>query len=187
MTGSIARFEDKTLIEMAKAGQDECFSVLMNRHKAAVTRCIDRMIRNRSDVEDLVQDTFLKAWLRLSTFRFEANFRTWIISVAVNEALGSYRRQRCRPFCPAPVNFETFRSPCESPDEALARSEARRTVRMAIAGLPQKYREILILCELEQLSGDEAARQLKSSLSSVKIRLFRARHMLSTALHTAAA
>jgi RNA polymerase sigma-70 factor (ECF subfamily) len=58
---------------------------------------------------------------------------------------------------------------------------------MAIAGLPPKYREILILCELEQLSRDEAARQLKSSLSSVKTRLFRARHMLSTALHKAAA
>jgi RNA polymerase sigma-70 factor, ECF subfamily len=172
---------------MTVAGEDDCFSVLMNCHKAAVRKCIDQIVSNRSDAEDLVQDTFLKAWLRLSTFRFEANFPTWIISVAVNEALGSYRRRRCRPFCPAPVNFETFRSSCELPDEALARSEARRTVRNAVASLPRKYREILTLCELEQLSGEEAAQRLKASLSSVKTRLFRARHMLSAALSRDAA
>jgi RNA polymerase sigma-70 factor (ECF subfamily) len=136
------------------------------------------MVSNASDVEDLVQDTFLKAWLNLSTFRFEAKFSTWITSVAMNEALGSYRRRRCRPFCPAPVNFETFHSSSESPEQALSRSEARRTIRSAVASLPKKYREILTLCELEQLSGEEAARRLKSSLSSVKARLFRGRHML---------
>ena len=178
----IANLEDRALIEMAVAGQDEGFSALMNRHQAAVRKCIGSVIRNRSDVEDLVQDTFLKVWLRLSTFRFEANFRTWITSVAINEALGSYRRQRCRPFCSVPVNLETFRSLCESPEEALARLEALRTVRSAIAGLPKKYREILILCEFEQLTGKEAARRLKSSLSSTKTRLYRARHLLSAAL-----
>ena len=178
----LANFDDRTLIERAVAGQAECFSVLMNRHRTAVKRCIGGIVRNRSDVEDLVLDTFLKAWLRLSTFRFEANFRTWITRVAMNEALASYRRQRCRPFCSEPVNFEVFRSLCDSPDEAFARSEARRTVRSAIADLPEKYREILTLCELKQLSLDEAARQLKSSLSLVKTRRFRARQMLSTAL-----
>jgi RNA polymerase sigma-70 factor (ECF subfamily) len=97
------------------------------------------------------------------------------------------RRRRCRPFCPAPVNFETFRSPYESPDEALARSEARRTVRSAIIDLPEKYQEILTLCDLEQLSADEAARHLKSSISLVKARLFRARRMLSAELNRRAA
>jgi len=183
MMERVASLEDRALIEMAVAGQDECFSVLMNRHKAVVRKCIGRMINNRSDVEDLVQDTFLKAWSRLSTFRFEANFRTWIIRVAMNEVLRSYRRRQCRPFCSVSVNLETFRSSCESPDEALARLEALRTVRSAIAGLPKKYREILILCELQQLTGKEAARRLESSLSSTKTRLFRARYLLSAALN----
>ena len=150
-------------------------------------RCIGAIVKDRSEVEDLVQETFLKAWLRLSTFRFEANFRTWITRVAVNEALASHRRRRCRPSCPVPVNFETFRSSCESPDEVLARSEARRTVRSAIARLPKKYQEILNLCDLKQLSARDAARQLKSSIPLVKTRLFRARHMLATALNRDAA
>jgi RNA polymerase sigma-70 factor (ECF subfamily) len=86
-----------------------------------------------------------------------------------------------------PVNFEMFRSSCESPDEILARAEARRTVRSAITDLPEKYQEILTLCDLEQLSAYEAARQLKSSISLVKTRLFRARRMLSAAVSRRAA
>jgi RNA polymerase sigma-70 factor, ECF subfamily len=159
----------------------------MDRHRSAVRKCIGAIIKNGSDVEDLVQDTFLKAWLRLSTFRFEAGFRAWITRVAVNEALASYRRRRCRPICPAPVNFDAFQSSSESPEDALARSEARRTVRSAITDLPEKYQEILTLCDLEQLSANEAARQLQSSISLVKALLFRARRMLCAALKEQAA
>jgi RNA polymerase sigma-70 factor, ECF subfamily len=187
MTEPIARAEDRTLIEMAVAGHSECFSVLMERHGTAVRRCIGALVRNRSDVEDVVQDTFLKAWRGLSTFRFEANFRTWITSVAANEALALHRRGRCRPFCLPPTDFETVRSSYDSPEQALTRSEAQRTVRRVIAALPQKYREILTLCELEELSGRQAARHLKSSISLVKSRLFRARRMLSAALSRKAA
>jgi RNA polymerase sigma-70 factor, ECF subfamily len=187
MTAPIAKFEDRMLIEMTVAGRTDCFSVLMKRHRAAVTRCIGAIVKNRSDVEDLVQETFLKAWLRLSTFRFEANFRTWITRVAVNEALASYRRQRRRPLFQALANFETFASSWESPDKTLARLEARRTVRSAIAGLPKKYREILTLFDLEQLSARETARELKSSIPLVKTRLFRARHMLLAVLNRDAA
>ena len=187
MTRPIAGFEDRTLIEMAVAGDNECFSVLMERHGSAVKKCIRAMVTDNSDVEDLAQDTFLKAWLSLSTFRFEANFRTWIIRIALNEAFGLHRRRRCRPFCLPATKFETARSPGEFPEQALTRSEAEATVRRAIAALPQKYREILTLCELEELSGREAARHLISSISLVKSRLFRARCMLPDALKRQAA
>jgi RNA polymerase sigma-70 factor (ECF subfamily) len=182
----IASFEDRTLIEMALAGQSECFSALMDRHVTAVRRCITSIVRNTSDVDDLVQDTFLKAWARLCTFRFEASFRTWITRVAVNESLASYRRQRSRPSCSTPENLEAFPSHCESPEEALARSEIRLTVHAAIARLPGKYRDVLTLCDLEQLGAEETAGRLKSSIPLVKTRLFRARRMLSAALHRSA-
>ncbi|MBV8830184.1 MAG: sigma-70 family RNA polymerase sigma factor [Acidobacteriaceae bacterium] len=187
MTAPIARFEDKTLIELTVAGQSECFSVLMDRHGKAVRKCIGALVRNRSDVEDLIQNTFLKAWRGLPTFRFEANFRTWLTSVAANEALALHRRGRSRPFCLPITNLENVRSWGESPEQTLARLEARLTVRRAIAGLPNKYREILTLCDLQQLTIHEAARQLKSSTSLVKTRLFRARHMLAKALKQDAA
>jgi RNA polymerase sigma-70 factor (ECF subfamily) len=181
-----ATFEDRTLIEMALAGQSECFSALMDRHVAAVRRCIRRIVRNTSDVDDLVQDAFLKAWVRLSTFRFEASFRTWITSVAVNESLALHRRNRSRPSCSAPEILEAYPSHYESPVEIAARSEIYLTVHTAIARLPEKYRDILILCDLQQLSAQEAARHLRASIPLVKTRLFRARRMLSTRLHKAA-
>jgi RNA polymerase sigma-70 factor, ECF subfamily len=73
MTALIATFEDSTLIEMALAGRTECFSVLMDRYVTAVRKHIMPLVKNTSDVDDLVQDTFLKAWLHLSKFRFEAS------------------------------------------------------------------------------------------------------------------
>ena len=187
MTGSIATFEDRALIEMTLAGQTDCFSALMDRHVAAVRSCIRSVVKNTTDVDDIVQDAFLKARLHLSTFRFEASFRSWITRVALNEALTHYRRQRRRQFYSAPANLEAFPSQLESPNQALARSEARLTVRTAISKLPRKYREILTLCDLEQLTARETAQRLKSSISLVKSRVFRARHMLSAALNRDAA
>jgi RNA polymerase sigma-70 factor (ECF subfamily) len=182
LMGSIATLEDSALIEMTLAGQTESFSVLMNRYASSVRRCIRSIVRNTSDVDDVFQDTFLKAWVHLSAFRFEASFRTWIIRVAVNEALALYRRQRCRPFCSSPANLEALAARCESPDQALARAEECLTVRTAIAKLPKKYQEILTFCDLEELTAQETARHLKSSIPLVKTRRFRARHMLSAAL-----
>jgi RNA polymerase sigma-70 factor (ECF subfamily) len=77
------------------------------------------VVKNTTDVEDIVQDAFLKAWLHLSTFRFEASFRSWITRVALNEALTHYRRQHRRQFYSAPANLEAFPSQLESPNQAF--------------------------------------------------------------------
>jgi RNA polymerase sigma-70 factor, ECF subfamily len=179
---AIGALEDRQLIEMATAGQTECFSVLMNRHVSSVKNCIRSMVKDTSEIEDLVQEAFMKAWLNLSTFRFEANFRTWIISIARNEALGFYRRQRCRPSYTELSHLERLPSSCESPEQALRRSEAGRTVRSAIDDLPGKYKQILVLCDLEQLTAPEIARRMKWTVAAVKTRRFRARRLLSAAL-----
>ena len=95
MVPAITTFEDDVLIELALAGQTECFSVLVDRHKTAVRRRIRSMLRNTADADDLVQEVFLKAWRHLASFRAEASFRTWIKQIAVNEVMQLYRRQRC--------------------------------------------------------------------------------------------
>lgn len=175
--------KDNTLVELALAGQTECFSVLMNRHTAAVRNCLTRLVRNSWDLDDVVQDTFTKAWARLSTFRFEASFRTWLISVALNEALILYRRRKCRPFWPVIVNLETIPSRCESPYQSFARLEARFRVWSAVQKLPHKYRDVVVLCDLEQLTIRETAKRMNASIPLVKTRLFRARRMLAVALN----
>jgi RNA polymerase sigma factor (sigma-70 family) len=184
---SHALSEDNSLIQMALAGQTECYSVLMARHTIAIRRSIKSIVGNISEVDDIVQNTFLRAWIHLAHFRFESSFRTWITRVAMNEALSLYRKQKSRPACVAVMNLEVFSSNSDSPEQILALLEMRARVRMAVRGLPRKYRDILTLCDLEELSHQETARRLKATITTVKTRLFRARHMLSDALKNKAA
>jgi RNA polymerase sigma-70 factor, ECF subfamily len=181
MTTRLAMFEDNTLIKLALEGQAECFSVLIDRHAAAVKRHIGSMVRNATDAEDLLQEVLLRVCRHLSTFRRESSFRTWIIRVAVNEVLQSVRREQ-RWRWSQPGDLDTLASLCESPHQSLVRVEATHAVRNAIVGLPEKYRQVLILRDLEQHSVQETAQRLQLSIPAVKTRLFRARHMLLGAI-----
>jgi RNA polymerase sigma-70 factor (ECF subfamily) len=181
MTPSRLTLEDNALVELTLAGETDYFSDLMNRHAAAVRNFLSQMVQNRSDLDDLVQDTFAKAWVRLSTFRFEATFRTWLMSVALNEALTLYRRRKCRLSSPAMVDLDALASKCESPFQTFVNIEASVRVRTAVQKLPCKYREVLVLCDLEQLTVGETAKRMKASIPLVKTRLFRARQMLAAA------
>ena len=182
MVPGITTFKDGVLIELALAGQAECFSVLVDRHKTAVRRRIRSMLRNTADADDLVQEAFLKAWRHLASFRAEASFRTWINQIAVNEVMQLYRRQRCSRIYPALEDLDTFASRCDSPHRYFERVEARKAVHNAVAKLPEKYREILVLRDLQQLSAQETAEWLQVSVPLVKTRLFRARLLLLSAV-----
>ena len=182
MTSPLATFEDSILIKLALEGQAESFAALMDRHSAAVRRRIGSMVRNATDVEDLLQEVLMKVWRHLSTFRSQSSFRTWMISVAVNEVLQSYRRENRWQWSQTQRDLDAFTSPFESPHQSLTRAEVKRAIHSAVAGLPPKYKQVLILRDLEQRSARETAKSLQSSIPAVKTRLFRARHMLLAAL-----
>ena len=182
MTSLLATLDDSTLINLVLAGEAEFFIVLMDRHLAAVRKRIGSIMPNKADAEDLLQEVILKVWCRLGTFRFESSFRTWMTRVAINEALQSYRREQRMPIYLAPSDFEVMAFPSESPHQFLARVEEIYVVRSAVLRLPAKYRQVLILHDLEQLSVRETAQELQLSVAAVKTRLFRARRMLLIAL-----
>jgi RNA polymerase sigma-70 factor (ECF subfamily) len=182
MAPQLATFEDSALIELALAGRTECFTVLTNRHLPAVRRRIGSIIPNTTDADDVLQEVLLKVWCHLSTFRSQSSFRTWMTSVAINEALQSYRRERRRPVFQAPGDLDSFASPTESPLQSLARAETTQVVRKAIVELPSKYRQVLILREFKQLTAREVAQSLQLTIPAVKTRLFRARLMMLAAL-----
>jgi RNA polymerase sigma factor (sigma-70 family) len=175
---SPAMLDDNVLIQRAITGQSECFKVLLDRHLSAVRRCIGAMVQSAQDKEDLLQNVLLKAWRHLATFRSEANFGTWISRIAVNEVLQLYRRQRHRAECQAAQDLDVFASATDSPYRALARVETNQTIWSAIARLPEMYRRILILHDLEELSDRDTARIVQLSVPAVKTRRFRARVML---------
>jgi RNA polymerase sigma-70 factor (ECF subfamily) len=183
MRPPLAAAEDSTLIEMALAGQNECFTILMDRHLAAVRRRIRSMVRSAADLDDVLQEVLLKVWLHLSTFRSESSFRTWLTRVAINEALQAHRREQCRPPRTQELrDLDTFASSDESPYRSLARTEVIHAVRNAVMKLPAKYRQVLILHDLDQLNTIETAQSVQASIPAVKTRLVRARLMLLTGL-----
>jgi RNA polymerase sigma-70 factor (ECF subfamily) len=182
MTPPLTTFDDKTLISMTLAGQPECFAVLMDRHLLAVRRLVVSMLRNSVEADDIVQEVLLKVWRNLSKYRSEASFRTWMTRVAINEALQSFRRNRYHSRCQSPDDLDAMASFCESPHHHLARAEAIRHVHKALAGLPEKYRKVLELRELDQLSMRETAESVQASVPAVKSRLFRARVLLNASL-----
>jgi RNA polymerase sigma-70 factor (ECF subfamily) len=185
MAPALATFEDSALIKRALAGETDSFIVLTNRHLPAVRRRIGSIVPNTTDADDVLQEVLLKVWRRLSTFRSESAFRTWMTRVAINEALQSLRRQRSRPICLAPGDFDTFASPGESPLQAATRAETTQIVRNAVVELPARYRQVLSLRDFEQLSLEEISESVHSSIPAVKTRLFRARRMLVTVLQRA--
>ncbi len=173
-----SQLEDGALIKLVLAGQPDCFSVLMNRHLAIVKQRLRALVRNAAEADDLLQEVLLKVWLRLSTFRSESSFRTWITRIAINEALQSFRRERCRRIAYGFYDFDSIASPCESPCQSLANREKTQTLRNAVATLPAKYRQVLILRDFEELTEIETAYALHLSLTAVKTRLRRARLLL---------
>jgi RNA polymerase sigma-70 factor (ECF subfamily) len=179
MTPPLRAVEDSALIEMILAGQSECFTLLMDRHVAAVRRRIRSMVRSAADLDDLLQEVLLKVWLHLSTFRAESSFRTWMTRVAINEALQAHRRDQCGPPRSQELrDLDTLASPVESPYRSLARTEEIHAVRTAVMKLPAKYKQVLILRDLDQFNTLETAQSLQVSIPAVKTRLVRARLML---------
>jgi len=178
MTSEIGTLEDRVLIELALAGNTECFDILVHRHQLAVRRRIQSMLHNFLHEDDLLQEVFLKAWRHLASFRAEASFRTWLGQIATNEVLQLYRRERHCPIRPATIELDKFTSPFESQHRAVERGEAAQLVRSAIAELPPMYRQVLILRDLEQLTQEETVQCLKTNIPTMKTRLWRGRQML---------
>lgn len=187
MTATLNACEDSVLIEQVLAGRTECFSFLMDRHMVALRKCIVSLVGNAAEGEDILQEVLLKVWRHLAAFRAESSFRTWMNRVAVNEVLQSYRRSKCRPTCQPPVDLDSFPCSGDSVLTSLVKSDTRIRVRRAVEDLPEMYRTVVVLRDLEQLSSRETAQRLESTVPAVKSRLFRARFMLFQALKTQSA
>lgn len=147
------------------------------------------LMKNEADAEDVAQEAFLKAYRKLASFRAEAKFSTWLISITLNEARSRLRQR-------GTVRLESFDTPIEEggvspallrdwreiPSEALERKEVRELLQHAIGKLPDNYREVFLLRDVEGLDGAETAKSLEITVANVKVRLHRARTMLQKEL-----
>jgi RNA polymerase sigma-70 factor, ECF subfamily len=178
--------QEQELIRRVQNGDHERFYDLIKPYERRLFAAAFAILRNEADAEDAVQEAVVKAFTHIRQFRAESRFSTWLIQIAVNEALMRKRKQHNNLMEPiedrsdeegnyTPKDFADWR---EIPSEALERSEVRSALREALDSLGRIYREVFVLRDVEQLSIEDTAETLKISRAAVKTRLLRARLML---------
>ena len=184
-TPQIKKDEDYELVQAINAGRTDRFAELVNRYEKKLYNFGLRMCGSVQDAEDMVQDTFLNVFKYLGSFRYETKLRNWIYRIATSACI---KRRRKSKFAPdRELSLDEFMPgdgegvPREIPDWAnvpldqLLDEELAKTVKMGIDSLPDKYRMILLLRDIEGFSTAEAAQILDLTESNVKVRLHRAR------------
>jgi RNA polymerase sigma-70 factor, ECF subfamily len=178
------------MIAAILAGDIQLYHELIHPYERSVYVMALSYMKNEADAEDVAQEAIVRAFRKLSSFRAESKFSTWLISITINEARTRLRRQvlvRMDSLDQLPDEDKSL-SPAllrdwrEIPSEAIERDEVRKLIQQAVDQLPDIYREVFLLRDVEELSINEAAEALKISIPSVKVRLHRARLMLQKQL-----
>jgi RNA polymerase sigma-70 factor, ECF subfamily len=183
--GAAEKPESELVIE-AKAGNSEAFEELVNRYESKIFRLALRLVGNSQDAEDVLQETFLKAFEHLPEFRQDSRFYTWIVRIAVNEGLMKLRKRksdRAEPLEDAvdeegQVMPREFRDWKPNPEQLLSQEEMQEVLLDAARKLPPSLRTVFMLRDVEELSTEETAEALGLTTGAVKARLFRARFQL---------
>ncbi|MBV8205957.1 MAG: sigma-70 family RNA polymerase sigma factor [Acidobacteria bacterium] len=187
-TGEAA--DELSLVRAAKAGNIEAFEQLIRRYDRNVFRIAQHITQNREDAEDVVQDAFLKAFQNLAGFQEQSKFYTWLVRIAVNEALMKLRRRRTGKLVSLDEDVQTEDDsvPREvadwspNPEQLYNRAELKEILDKTIQGLPPGFRSVFVLRDVEGLSTEETAEALDLSIPAVKSRLLRARLQLRNRL-----
>lgn len=179
----IAEQSESALVAASKAGDYDAFEQLVNRYERKIYRLGLNITGNPEDAEDVLQEAFLKAFENLPRFREDSRFYTWIVRIAVNQALMKLRKRRSDKSVSLddpieeggeviPRDFADWKP---NPEQLLGRTETRDILEKAVQDLPPSFRTVFMLRDVEGLSTEETAEVLGLTISAVKARLFRAR------------
>ena len=163
--------DDAALVAAAAAGSPAAFDVLVTRHRRAVYQLCYRFVNHHEDAADLTQDTFVRAWKALASFRGQARFSTWLHRIAVNVCLNKVATRH--PIAES-IDAEALEDRQPRPGDTLLADERAAQVRAAVAALPPRQREALILRTYHELSHQEVAEILGTSVGAVKANVFHA-------------
>ena len=188
--------EDAPLVEAARGGDYAAFEALVRKHQRRVFAVAVGIVKNPSEAEEVVQETFLSAFEHLDTFRGDARFSTWIFRVASNHALMKLRKKRpeavgdladlepsmaqARQRSEGTSPFDALSQWARRPDEAAAAHEVQEALEGALAALPEEERALLLLRSIDDASHESLAETFHTTVSAVKSRLHRTRLLLRT-------
>mgnify|MGYP003978871527 CR=1 FL=1 len=188
-----SRASDEAVFEQVKRDEFSAFDVIVSRYKGRLYNCVYRMVHSSEMAEDLVQETFLRVFNNRHRYQATSNFSTWIYTIALNLARSELRKRKRRQFFS--INSSTSKNNDErtnegidlpdhsfSPEEDLAHSEMGRSIQKAIDQLPVKYRTVIVLRDIQELSYEQISDILECPTGTVKSRVNRARLRLQEML-----
>ncbi len=166
---------DEAIVQRVLSGERALYEILVRRHNQRLYRAARAILRNESEVEDVMQEAYVQAFAHLAQFRAEARFSTWLTRIAVHEALARKRRAQRQTEVEEPVVVIT-------PEQQAGSRELAKLLERAIDTLPDNFREVLMLRTVEDMSVADTAAVLDIPEDTVKTRLFRARNLLREAI-----
>lgn len=183
---SQAGFDEAPFVAQARKGDDRAFAELVKRYEAKIFRLAQHITQNREDAEDVLQETFLRAYEHLDQFQGNSKFYTWVVRIAVNQALMKLRRRRTDKSVSLDETIDTGEDTVtreiaawdEDPEQRFSREELGEILDSAIQTLAPAYRSVFLLRDVDDLSTEETAEALGLSVPAVKSRLLRARLQL---------
>ena len=189
-TAPTTRELDQLLVERAQQGDKQAFGMLVEKYHRKLGRLLSRMIRDQAEVEDVVQESFIKAYRALHNFRGDSAFYTWLYRIGINTAKNYLVSQGRRPQIMQEVEIEDVENfddgyemrTMDTPETALMTKQIAETVNDTVASLPEELRTAITLRELEGLSYEEIATLMQCPIGTVRSRIFRARETIAAKL-----
>jgi RNA polymerase sigma-70 factor (ECF subfamily) len=183
---SLTGIDESAVVALAREGDTEAFGELVHRYEGRIFRLAQHVTQNREDAEDVLQETFMKAYEHLDQFKGDSKFYTWIVRIAVNQALMKLRRRKTDKSVSLDETIDTGEDMVvreiaawgEDPEQQLSREELGGILDTAIQSLEPLYRSVFVLRDIEEISTEETAEMLGLSVPAVKSRLLRARLQL---------
>jgi RNA polymerase sigma-70 factor (ECF subfamily) len=181
---------DHELVLRAQRGDKRAFGMLVDKYQRKLARLLSRMIRDQTEIEDVVQESFIKAYRALPNFRGDSAFYTWLYRIGINTAKNHLVSLGRRPTVSTDIEIEDAENfdsgdelrTMETPETALMTKEIAQTVNDTVASLPEELRTAITLRELEGLSYEEIATIMNCPIGTVRSRIFRARETISLKL-----
>jgi len=165
---------DLELIEAFRQGKESAFNEIVLRYQEKIYWVARRFLPNHPDADDIVQEVFIKAYERIAEFRSESGLYTWLYRIAVNASLNALRKQKVREFFQVDTLLEYEDTAGEKPDQAVERDEHRKLIEEAIERLPVKQKAVFLMRYKDDLSYEEIADILKTSIGGLKANYFHA-------------
>jgi RNA polymerase sigma factor (sigma-70 family) len=180
---------EDALIQQALGGDQKAYQLLFDAHKQAIFHIIVKIVRNDEEAQDLVQETFIKAFGSLKSYNPTYRFTTWLYKIAANSSIDYIRKRKLQTYSlDQPLNTKDGQVTVEVPDMSyhperdLSAKQQHISISEAIKSLPDKYREVIIKRHQEDKSYEEIAESLHVPVGTVKARIFRARELLKKKL-----